>query len=771
MNESKEEKKKPAHASGKEKLPEKKIKKYLRIFWALVIIPFLLAFLLVWTVSMGWFGSLPKIEDLQNPQINLATEIFSADGKILGKYYAENRVNVKYKDLSPYLVNGLIATEDARFIDHSGIDLRGLFRVLFRTVLGGDQSGGGGSTLSQQLAKMLFPREKNQSKIQLAVRKIKEWIIAARLERQYTKEEILTMYINKFDFINLAVGIKSAAKIYFNTTPDSLKIEQAAMLVGMCKNPALFNPLRRPDTTQQRRNVVLGQMVKYGYLPENKFDSLKILPLGINFQQEDHNLGLAPYLREYLRDNFMVKWCQENPKPDGTQYDVYRDGLKIYTTIDSRMQRYAEQAVEQHMKEVQERFSKECKQKKNAPFDWRVTKEEINSIMTSSVHRTDRYRNLKAQGLSKEEIEKSFDTPTPMRVFSWKGEFDTTMTPMDSIRYYKTFLRSSFMSMDPHTGYIKAWVGGINYKHFKYDQVKTSRRQVGSTFKPIVYALAIMEGWSPCQKIPNVPVTFEIPDQPPWTPANSSEEKYNGKMLTLQFALALSINAITAYIMKQFGPEPVVQLARRLGITAPMDAVPSLCLGTAEISLYEMVGAMSTFANKGTRIEPTFVTRIEDKQGRVLADFPPQSQEVMDEEKAYIMIQLMKGVVQYGTGVRLRYRYKLMQPMAGKTGTTQNHSDGWFMGITPDLVSGAWVGGEDRSIHFSGLDEGQGASMALPIFAYYMQKIYADKKLNFYQGDFEKPAKKISIEMDCDKYNKGIEQGSGGGEDPDDDSF
>lgn len=755
----------------KKRLPEKQAKRYLRIFWALVITPFLLIFLTVWMVSMEWFGPLPKIEDLQNPQISLATEIVSSDGKILGKYYAENRVNVKYNELSPYLVNGLIATEDARFQDHSGIDLRGLFRVLFRTVIGGDQSGGGGSTLSQQLAKMLFPREKNQSKVRLAMRKIKEWIIAARLEKQYTKEEILTMYINKFDFINLAVGIKSASKIYFNTTPDSLKLEQAAMLVGMCKNPSLFNPLRRADTTLHRRNVVMNQMVKYGYLAEEKYDSLKALPLGINFQQEDHNLGLAPYLREYLRDNFMKKWCEENPKPDGTQYDVYRDGLKIYTTIDSRMQNYAEQAMEQHMKEVQVKFFKECKQKKNAPFDWRVTKEEIKSIMASSMKRSERYRVLKEQGLSTQEIEKNFNTPVPMKVFSWKGEIDTTMTPMDSIRYYKSYLRSGFMSMDPHTGYVKAWVGGINYKHFKYDQVKIARRQVGSTFKPIVYALAIMEGWSPCQKIPNVPVTFEIPDQPPWTPANSSDEKYNGKMLTMQFALALSINSITAYIMKQFGPEPVVQLAKRLGITSPMDAVPSLCLGTAEISLYEMVGAMSTFANQGTRVDPIFVTRIEDKHGRVLSDFRPLTEEVMDEEKAYIMIQLMKGAVQYGTGVRLRYRYKLMQPMAGKTGTTQNHSDGWFMGITPDLVSGVWVGGEDRSIHFSSLDAGQGASMALPVFAYYMQKVYADKKINLYQGDFEKPPGKISIEMDCDKYNKQVEQGSSGGDGSDDEIF
>jgi penicillin-binding protein 1A len=758
----------------KKKLPSKKLKKYLLIFWALVFVPFIAIFAIVFMVSMGWFGELPNVAELQNPKLNLATEIISSDGKILGKYYAENRVNVKYKELSPYLVNGLVATEDARFYDHSGVDLRGLFRVFFRTVIGGDQSGGGGSTLSQQLAKMLFPREKKQSKVRLAMRKIKEWIIAARLEQQYTKEEILTMYINKFDFVNLAVGIKSASKIYFNTTPDSLKAEQAAMLVGMCKNPALFNPQRRPDTTLQRRNVVLSQMEKYKYITQHQYDSLKKLPLSINFQPEDHNLGLAPYLREYLRDDFMRKWCEANPKPDGTKYNVYRDGLKIYTTIDSRMQRYAEQAMEEHMKEIQRNFFKECKQKKNAPFDYRLTKEEIKSIMNSSVHRSDRYHALKAQGLSPEEIEKNFNTPVPMTVFSWKGEIDTTMTPMDSIRYYKHYLQAGFMSVDPHTGYIKAWVGGINYKHFKYDHVQPGPdrgRQVGSTFKPFVYALAIMEGWSPCQKIPNVPVTFELPNQPPWTPQNSSEKEFNGKMVTLQFALALSINWVTAYIMKQFGPEPVVQLARRLGITSPLDPVPSLCLGSADISVYEMTGAMASFANKGTWIEPIFVTRIEDKHGRVLADFRPRTEEVMSEEKAYVMIQLMKGVVQYGTGVRLRYKYKLTQPMAGKTGTTQNHSDGWYMGITPDLVSGCWVGGEDRGIHFSTLNEGQGAAMALPIFGLYMQKIYADKRINLYQGEFEKPTKKISVEMDCDKYNKEMESGKDNGGNSDDEKF
>lgn len=739
------------------KLPERKMRKYLFVFWGIVFLPILSVFLLIWMVSLEWFGKLPKIEDLQNPRINLATEIISADGKILGKFYAENRVNVRYKDLSPHIVHALIATEDIRFASHSGIDFKGVMRAV---IFMGKR--GGASTISQQLSKLLFPRERNLSKPKMIIRKIKEWVIAVRIEKQYTKEEIITMYLNKFDFINLAVGIKSASRIYFNTTPDSLKIEQAALLVGMCQNPTKYNPLSKAEAATTRRNIVLDQMTKYRFIDKKTSDSLKALPLQINFQQEDHNLGLAPYMREYLRDNFLKKWCEENPKPDGTQYDIYRDGLRIYTTIDSRMQKYAEEAMTEHMKEVQAKFNKECQKKKNAPFDYRLTKEEINSIMSAAMKRSERYRLLKAQGLSKEAIEKNFNTPVPMRVFSWKGEFDTVMSPMDSIRYYKTFLRSGFMSMDPHTGHIKAWVGGFNYKHFKYDQVRVAKRQVGSTFKPFVYALAIMEGWSPCHKIPNVPVTFEIPDQPAWTPKNSSEEKYEGKMLTLKFALALSINSITAYIMKQFGPEPVVQLSQRLGITSKLEAVPSLCLGTADISLYEMVGAMSAFANKGTWIEPIFVTRIEDKNGRVLADFRPRTQEVMDEEKAYIMIELLKGAVQYGTGVRLRYRYKLMQPMAGKTGTTQNHSDGWFIGITPNLVSGCWVGGEDRSIHFSSLNEGQGAAMALPIFAYYMQKVYSDKKINLYQGDFEKPSGKISVDMDCEKYNKEIEEGGMG---------
>lgn len=744
-------------------------RKYIKITWAIILSPFIFLLLIVLCVSAGFFGELPAVEELQNPKSNLASIVYSSDMKILGKFYAENRTVAHYKDLDSNLVNALIATEDARFRKHAGVDARGLGRVLFKTVLGRDQSSGGGSTITQQLAKMLFPREKNPGKLSVIFRKLKEWIIAIRLEKQYTKEEIITMYLNKFDFVNNAVGINSATQIYFNTSPDSVKIEQAAMLIGMAKNPALFNPVRRPDTTLQRRNVVMMQMVKYGYLSKTKYDSLKGLPLHLNFQPEDHNRGLAPYFREYLRDVFLKNWCKENLKPDGSSYDIYRDGIKIYTTIDSRMQRYAEEAVVEHFIKLQADFFKDCKNKKNAPFAWNVSKEEIKNIMLQGMKRSERYRLMKLDEASDEEIAKAFDTPVEMRVFSWKGERDTVMTPKDSVRYYKSFLQTGLMSMDPHTGYIKAWVGGINHTHFKYDHVRVAKRQVGSTFKPFVYALAIQEGYSPCDQLPDVPVSVEYdPKQPPWTPQNS-DGKYTQKMMTLEYALANSVNSVTAQLVKRFGAQAVIDMAHRMGVETPMEAVPAIALGVAEISVFEMVGANSTFANKGTWTEPIFVTRIEDKHGKVLQDFFPRTEEVLNEEKAYVMLSLMKGVVLHGTSQRLRFRYKLYMPIAGKTGTTQNNSDGWFMGITPDLVSGCWVGGEDRSVHFNGMAEGQGASMALPLWARYMQKVYADKSLHISQGDFEKPEKKISVELDCNKYNK--EENNTGGFDDFDSGF
>lgn len=737
---------------------KKNYKRFVIWFWIIFGGP--VVGLLLFVLGVRLFADLPDTEALQNPKTNLATEVYSSDMKVLGKFYAENRTNVKYHEISPNVVNALIATEDARFFDHSGVDIRALGRAIYGA-LRGSSSSGGGSTISQQLAKMLFPRE-NLSLVGLVTRKIKEWIIAVKLEREYTKEEIIALYLNKFDFVNNAVGIKSAAQIYFATTPDSLTIEQAAVLVGMAKNPAYFNPNRFPKRSEGRRNTVLQQMSKYGYLTEGETDSLQKIPLKLVFHPEDHNEGPAPYFREYMRDVFLKKWAEENPKPDGTKYNVYTDGLKIYTTIDSRMQRYAEEAVAEHLKELQGEFDKEIKKKKNAPFAWNVNKEEIKSIMKQGMKRSERYRVLKKAGLSEDAIEKNFNTKIPMAIFTWKGTKDTVMSPLDSVRYYKGFLQTGFMSMEPQTGYVKAWVGGINHRFFQYDHVQLGHtRQVGSTFKIFVYALAIQEGYSPCYRIPNVKTCIEMPaGQPLYCPSNSGgNEKLEGKMLTLQQALANSINYVSAYLIKQFGAPAVADFAHRMGVVSKIDPTPSICLGTPEISVYEMVGANATFANKGTWIQPTFVTRIEDKNGKVLADFVPRTEEVMNEEKAYVVLQLMKGVVQIGTGVRLRYRYKLTMPIAGKTGTTQNNSDGWFMGITPDLVSGCWVGAEDRSVHFDRTDQGQGAQMALPIWAKYMQRVYADKTIKLTQGDFEKPAKKIDIEMDCSKYNKELEEG------------
>jgi penicillin-binding protein 1A len=759
----------PAERKTKPKEKENH-RKFVIWFWILFGSPVVGTILFVWLLSI--FGELPDVDSLQNPKTFLATEVYSSDMKVLGKFYAENRTNVKFKEISPNVVNALVATEDARFFDHSGVDIRALGRAVSGAMTGRSASGGG-STISQQLAKMLFPRE-DLSGFQLVLRKFKEWIIAIRLERMYTKQEIIAMYLNKFDYVNNAVGIKSAAQIYFGTTPDSLHVEQAATLVGMAKNPAYFNPNRFHDRSQGRRNTVLQQMEKYGYLTKAQSDSLQKIPLQLHFHPEDHNEGLAPYLREYIRDVFMKKWCAEHLKPDGKPYDVYRDGLKIYTTIDSRMQRYAEEAVSEHLKDLQASFDKELVKKKNKPFAWNVNKEEIKTIMEQGMKRSERYRVLKKAGMSEDQIAKIFATPIKMTIFSWKGEIDTTMSPLDSVRYYKGFLQTGFMSMEPQTGYIKAWVGGINHKFFQYDHVQIGHaRQVGSTFKTFVYALAIQEGYSPCYRLPNVRTCIDMPaGQPQYCPDNAAgEEKLNGRILTLQQALAYSINYVSAYLIKQFGPQAVADLAHRMGVVSKIDPTPSICLGTPEISVYEMVGAQCTFANKGTWIEPTFITRIEDKNGKVLADFAPRTEEVMSEEKAYVMLQLMKGVVNIGTGVRLHYRYKLMQPMAGKTGTTQNNSDGWFMGITPDLVSGCWVGAEDRSVHFDHGDQGQGAQMALPVFAKYMQKVYADKTIKISQKDFEKPAKKIDIEMDCKKYDDELEKGTDDFEEGSNDPF
>lgn len=791
-------------------------KKVILYFWLLcVFLPLFLFFIIMLGAKTGTLGfdPLPSLQELENPKSNLASEIISSDGKVFGKYFKENRTTVKYTELSPNLVNALVATEDERFYNHSGIDFRGLLRAVVK--LG---RAGGASTITQQLAKMMF-EHKASNIFQRIKQKLQEQIIAVELEKRYTKEEIITMYLNKFDFINNAVGIKSASNVYFNKEPIELEIQEAAMLVGMAKNPALFNPLRRPEMTQTRREVVLKQMEKNDFITEEQYDSLRVLPLGLDYKIVDHKEGIAPYFREVLRSDLQKLFEQKDEdgnylyaKKDGTPYNIYSDGLKIYTTIDSRMQTYAEWAVQEHIgKTLQNQFFNHLKKyrKKKYPFDSNITDEQYEQIMQIARARSLRYQiltgkecencgrrgkfiekdghyfqciaedcNHRRWAPSQDSIPIIFDTPTPMKVFTYQGDKDTIMSPNDSLRYYKSFLQAGLMAVDPHTGYIKAWVGGTNFANFSFDHVKMSRRQVGSTFKPFVYSLAIQNGYSPCHEVTNTRYTFhkgEFGILQDWTPKNS--DGLYGCNVSLKYALANSMNTITAWIMKQFGPQAVVNQAKAMGITSPLEAVPSLCLGVADLSVYEMVGANATMANKGVYIEPTMYTRIEDKHGNVIVDFKPKTNEAMSEETAYVMLDLMKGVVDgernncigslmknprnvSGTGMRLRgsitesrpytgHRY----PIAGKTGTTQNNSDGWFMGLTPDLVTGVWVGAEERSIRFATTDMGQGANTALPIWGYFMQKVHADPTLKISSGDFEKPEQPLSIELDCVKYN------------------
>lgn len=727
---------------------KKRNQRYVRILWALFFTPVLFIFLMVGLTSAGLFGSLPTFEQLENPQSSLASEVYSADLKTLGKYYVQNRVNVGYRDLAPHLVNALKATEDVRFEAHSGVDIRGLLRVFVKTIVL-QQDAGGGSTLTQQLAKNLFPRE-NMGKLRLILRKLKEWIIAVRLERNYTKQEILAMYLNTVEFGNNAFGIKSASSTYFNKQPSELQIEEAALLVGMLQAPSRYNPVRRAEAATIRRNTVIAQMSRYGFITSQQKDSLQNLPLMLNFRQESHTEGLAQYFRENLRQE-LLKWCSEHTKADGTPYNLYRDGLRIYTTIDSRMQKYAEEAVKQHLTELQKTFYDHWK--------GRVPWADQPEIIDEAMKRSERYLSLREQGKSESEIRKIFNRKERMKVFTWRGERDTVLSPLDSIRHYKMFYQTGFMSMEPQTGYIRAWVGGNNYKYFQYDHVKDGKRQVGSTFKPFLYTLAMQEGYSPCYEVPNVPVTIMDEAGVPWTPSNS-DGKYGG-MLSLKEALAESVNCISAYLIKQFGPEAVIQLARKMGITSPLDPYPSIALGTPDISVYEMVAAYSTFANKGVYTEPQYLLRIEDKNGVVLQDFVPRKVEAISEETAYLMLNLMQGVTLYGTGARLRgSKYGFTNPIAGKTGTTQNQSDGWFVGITPDLVSGAWAGCEDRSVHFRTTQLGQGANTALPVWGLYMKKVYADTTLNYSNGDFEPPSRPLKVELDCSKYKQqpGLQQ-------------
>ncbi|CAA0225787.1 penicillin-binding protein 1A [Tenacibaculum maritimum] len=732
--------------------------KYVKWFWLIILGGLSSIALMFLLASWGAFGPLPSFEELENPKSDLATEVISSDGKTLGKYYIKaNRTPIQYKDLSKNLVDALVATEDERFYEHSGIDFRGTARAVVNF-----GRKGGASTITQQLAKNLFHKRENANIFKKLTQKIKEWVIAIKLERQYTKPEIISMYLNTQGFLFNATGIRSAARIYFGKEPKDLDLQESAILVAMLKNPRQYNPYRERSKKKslQRRNVVFSQMEKNGLISEKEKDSLQKLPLKINFTPESHSDGNATYFREHLRD-FLKKWAKENPKANGKQYNIYKDGLKVYVTIDSRMQQYAEEAVKEHMANLQQHFFKEQKNNKTAPF-YDLEKKQINGILNRAKKNSERYKRLKAAGKSEKEINAIFNKKTEMRVFSWKGDKDTVMSPNDSIKYYKYFLRSGLVAIEPQTGHIKAWVGGINNKHFKYDAVDQQKRQVGSTFKPFVYATAINQlNLSPCDKFPNTLYTipkgkYGIPED--WTPKNSSQ-KYGGE-LSLRDALAQSVNVITARLIDKVAPENVARLAKASGIQSEIQANPSIALGAVELKLLEMVSAYATFANKGLRVSPMMITRIEDKNGTILAQFVPETQEVLSEQSAYVVLNLLKGVTLSGSGQRLRtnwttlpkvvtgFPYKFTNPIAGKTGTTQNQSDGWFMGIVPNLATGVWTGGEERATHFAGISKGQGATMSLPSWALFMQKCYADKSLNISKDDFEKPSN-LSINIDC----------------------
>ena len=736
-------------------------KKYIIRFWMLVLGGFISVSLVFLLASWGVFGTLPTFEELENPEKNLATEVISSDGVTLGKYAFKNRTPVGFKDLPDNLVHALIATEDERFYEHSGIDFRGLARAIVK--LG---KGGGASTITQQLAKNLFNKGGSSSTLKRLTQKVKEYIVATKLERQYTKNEIIAMYLNTQGFLFNAIGIRSASRIYFGKEPKDLDVQESAILVAMLKNPRQFNPNREISKKKSltRRNVVFAQMAKNEFISQEEKDSLQNLPLKINFTPESHNDGLATYFREYLR-GYLKKWVKNNPKPNGESYNINRDGLKIYVTLDSRMQQYAQEAVQEHMSNLQGYFFKEQQKNETAPF-YDLEEEQIDGIYERARKRSDRYRRMKKNGYSVQQIDSAFNASTDMRVFSWNNqrEVDTILSPNDSITYYKSILRSGLLSIEPQTGHIKAWVGGINHKYFKYDHVEQGKRQVGSTFKPFVYATAINQlGLSPCEKFSNTPYTipkgrFGIPKA--WTPKNSGE-KYGGE-ISLKDALAKSINVISARLIDMVTPENVVRLAKSAGIESRVPKSPSIALGSVELSLMEMTGAYATFANKGMRVEPNMLLRIEDKNGTVLADFTPETKEVLSEESAYVVLELLKGVTTAGSGVRLRtsahyykdiitgFPYKFTNPIAGKTGTTQNHTDGWFMGVVPNLATGVWTGGEDRAVHFENIAEGQGATMSLPTWALFMKKVYADKSLNISEEDFEKP-EYVGIDTNCGK--------------------
>ena len=744
----------------------------INVFWGIIISGIIITIIIFYGAGTGYYGSMPDLQQLENPKTNLATQIFSSDGVVLGKYYYEdNRTPIQFNELPENIVNGLIATEDERFYSHSGIDWK---RTISAFVFLGKR--GGASTITQQLARQLFVGVRSRNISEAVIQKAKEWVLSVQLERRYTKKEIIAMYLNIYDFGYNADGVRSAAKIFFNTTPKKLKIEQSATLIGMLKNSSFYNPLRRPELVKRRRNIVFKQMERNGFLSKKIADSLSKLTLEIDYTPESHREGLATYFRAYLQE-FMRKWIKKNPKENGEKYNMYRDGLKIYTTIDSRLQTIGEKSVKNHMKNLQKEFFKQNTYKLNqtAPFlDLRSG--QIDTLLERTAYRSERWKNKENAGWKKKEILKNFKEPKSMSVFSWEGEKDTVMSPLDSIRYYKHFLRSSMMSMEPQTGHVKVWIGGYDFKHFQYDQVKQGRRQIGSTFKPFLYATAIDQlKLSPCDILPDALFCIEPMKHgniDAWCPKNAGD-KY-GTNRTLKNALANSVNTVSARLMDKVGPRPVIDLVRKMGITSRIPAVPSIALGTPDISLFEMVGAYGTFANKGIYVKPVMISRIEDKNGTVIYESVPETQDVISEEAAYVTVNLMKGVTEQGSGARLRhaglekenyiyknlvtgYPYVFENPIAGKTGTTQNQSDGWFMGIVPNLVTGVWVGGEDRSIHFEKIAFGQGATMALPIWGQFMKEVYLNTELNVSKEDFAEP-EKLTIQLDCDQYTKEISE-------------
>ena len=761
-------------------------KKIIKWFWILFSVPVLLVFTLI---GLVWaLADIPSFEELENPDSNLATQVIADDGStILSTFHIENRSYVTYDELSPNLVHAAVATEDVRFYTHSGIDFQSLGRVVFKTLLGGDSSQGGGSTITQQLAKTLYPRADvsskipGMSKLKMVWIKLKEWVTAVKLERSYTKDEIITMYLNQVFFGSNAYGIKSAAQTFFAKTPAALTIEEAATLVGMVNKPTRYNPALNPDKSIVRRNFVISQMAKAGYISGEQLDSIQQIPITLSYQVQDHTAGSGLYFREMLRRTMMAKepkrssysqyedyvvdsllwaddelygWINKNTKPDGTKYDIYRDGLRIYTTINPKMQRYAEEAVEKHIGgDMQKRFDREVRWKKNPPFDDEVEQKWIDGIMKRARKDSDRYRRMKAAGVSESEIMKSFSVKVPMTLFTWEGDrqVDTVMTPDDSIRYYKRHMRASFMAMTPDNGQIKAYVGGADFKAFQYDNARQSKRQIGSTIKPFLYTLAMQEGMSPCDQVANVPQTFIISEDKIWTPESTDKDEYIGNMVTLKWGLAKSSNNISAYLMKQYGPQAMVEMMRKMGVGSFLDPVPPLCVGAANISLYEMVAAYNSFPSKGMYVRPIFVTRIEDNMGNVLATFSTVKKEAVSDRTAYLMANLMQGVVNGGTGYALRSRFGLTGEMAGKTGTTNDNADGWFIGYTPQLTAGAWAGFEDMQVHFAALANGGGSASALPIWGYFMQSVRKDPSLSKYydKESFDAPSG-FELNLNCD---------------------